>query len=169
MSRKSKQSKSAAHKQQKAQAKNRAAMKERLPKRQHRHESFYGFLQEAYDLYDDGEYEQVRVLLLQKFAQNPRAESDESLELLADTAVQLRDYPTIAKVYRKLTARVPDEVHFQVNCAADVRDPDLVSRLREAGANKPISHLAAKHQSRISQRKRNVIHHEPVGVHVAIR
>lgn len=118
MSRKSKQSKSAAHKQLKAQAKNRAAMKERLLKRQHRNKSFYDFLQEAYDLYDDGEYEEVRALLLQKFAQNPRAESDESLELLADTAVQLRDFSTIAKVYRKLTARVPDEVHFQVNYAA---------------------------------------------------
>lgn len=132
MSRKSKQSKSAAHKQQKAQAKNRAAMKERLLKRQSRHESFYDFLQEANDLYDDGEYEEVRALLLQKFAQNPRAESDESLELLADTAVQLRDYPTIAKVYRKLTARVPDEIHFQVNYAAALAQLMLPSLAKAA-------------------------------------
>lgn len=118
MARKVKKTKSASHKQQKSELARKQAIKDRLKKQQKRRPQAAIFLEEAADLYDDGAYEDVCDLIREELALNPRAESIDALELLGQAAIQLDDSPTIARTFRRLSERLPSEIHFQVNYAA---------------------------------------------------
>lgn len=146
MARKANKSKSVAHKTQKADLARKQALKERLKKRQKRRPVAASFLGEAYELYDDGMYEDVCDLIEEQLTLHPQIESIGAWELLGNSAIQLQDSPTIARAYRRLCELMPDEIHFQVNYAAALLKLALpllsqraFERLIERWPNDPLS------------------------------